>query len=90
MRFGSASELLYRLQADFSVDRPHGPAGSGFHDGGMHRSVHFKTRQGGRFWSHLSLLALGLAGRDALRHLGGAESAATAALTSMSPAISAA
>jgi hypothetical protein len=80
VRFGSASELLYRLQADFSVDRPHGPAGSGFHDGDLHRSVHFKTRQGGRFWSHLSLLALGLAGRDALRTLGGAESAATAAL----------
>ena len=80
VRFGSASELLYRLQADFSVDRPHGPAGSGFHDGDLHRSVHFKTRQGGRFWSHLSLLALGLAGRDALRTLGGAESAATVAL----------
>jgi hypothetical protein len=80
VRFGSASELLYRLQADFSVDRPHGPAGSGFHDGDLHRSVHFKTRQGGRFWSHLSLLALGLAGRDALRTLGGPESAETTAL----------
>jgi hypothetical protein len=45
VRFGSASELLNRLQADFSVDRPHGPAGSGFHDGDMHRSVHFTTQE---------------------------------------------
>ena len=45
MRFGSASELLYRLQADFPVDRPHGPAGSGFHDGELHRSVHFTTQK---------------------------------------------
>ena len=45
MRFGSASELLYRLQADFPLDRPHGPAGSCFHDGDMRRSVHFTTQE---------------------------------------------
>lgn len=80
VRFGSSSELLYRLAADFSVDRPHGPAATGFHDGDLHRSVHFKTRQGGRFWSHLGLLALVLSARNALRSRGAAESVATQAL----------
>ena len=45
MRFDSASELLYRLQADFPLDRPHGPAGSCFHDGDMRRSAHFTTQK---------------------------------------------
>ena len=84
VRIGSASELLYRLEADFSVDRPHGPADrphgpadAKFHDGELHRSIHFKTRQGGRFWAHLSLLTLALTGREALRNLGAEESTAT-------------
>ena len=80
LRFGSASQMVYRLEPDFSIDRPYGPADTGFHDGDLHRSIYFKTRQGGRFWSHLGLLALVLAARDALRSQGAAVSEATAAL----------
>jgi len=63
---GSVPRFQYRLEAGFSVDRPHGVGPVADDDGHLHRSVHFKAKHGNHFWDHLALLTGALFACDTL------------------------
>ncbi|MCE2803873.1 MAG: hypothetical protein LW700_01510 [Gemmataceae bacterium] len=78
--FGNQTRFLYRLSAEFTVDRPLGSIGGGYTDGSLHQSIHYKPLHGGSYWGHLAGLVLAHVGLESLQSSGITPSAESAAL----------